>query len=114
MQINLKDFCEAIRGHNLTPAIDMESIELEGAYVSDMLSDVMGSAKPNQAWITIMKHLNTIAVASMTGVPVIIYSSGNVPEAPVIEKALEESVCLVSSGLPTFDIAGILYKLLGL
>ena len=114
MPINLKDFSDAIQGHNLTPGIASESIDLEGAYVSDMLSDVMGSAKSNQAWITIMKHLNTIAVASMTGIPVIVYSSGNVPEAPVIEKALEENVCLISSGLPTFAIAGILYKLLGL
>lgn len=111
--ISLKEYLDAIDGVNHTPAIDPASIEIGGAYVSDMLSDVMGSAKPDQAWITIMKHLNVIAVASMTGVPAIVFSKGNTPDAPVADKALEEGICLISSPLSTFELAGILYKLLG-
>lgn len=114
MPIKLKEYLEAIHGQSLTPAISCEGVELVGAYVSDMLSDVMGSGKEGLAWITIMKHLNVIAVASMTGIPVIVFSKGNVPEAAVIEKAIEEEICLVTSPLTTFELAGILYKLLGL
>jgi serine kinase of HPr protein (carbohydrate metabolism regulator) len=110
--IKLSEFIAAIKGNNHTPALDPEAIEIGGAYVSDMLSDVMGSAKPDEAWITIMKHLNVIAVASMTGVPAIIFSKGNTPDATVCDKALEESICLVSSRLSTFELAGILYKML--
>jgi len=80
--------------------------------VCDMLSDVMGSAKPKQAWITIMKHLNVIAVASMTGIPVIVFSKGNQPEEAVIDKATEEGIALISSPLPTFELAGKLYQML--
>lgn len=108
--LKLNDYIKLIKGVNHTPALSTDSIELEGAYVSDMLSDVMGSAKPNQAWITIMKHLNVIAVASMTGIPVIVFSKGNQPDAAVIDKATEESIVLISSSLPTFDLAGILYQ----
>jgi predicted transcriptional regulator len=103
-----------IDGVNHTPAIDPETINITDAYVSDMLSDVMGSAKPDQAWITIMKHLNVIAVASMTGIPVIIFAKGNTPDDAVCDKALEESICLISSKLDTFRLAGLLYKALKL
>ncbi|HQB98634.1 MAG TPA: hypothetical protein PKZ46_06835, partial [Candidatus Cloacimonadota bacterium] len=85
---------------------------INGAYVSDMLSDVMGSAKPGQAWITIMKHLNVIAVASMTGIPAIIFAKGNTPDEAVCDKALEEGICLISSNLDTFRLSGILYRVL--
>lgn len=102
----------ALQGVNHTPAINPESIEITGGYVCDMLSDVMGSAKPGQAWVTIMKHLNVIAVASMTGIPAIIFSKGVTPDANVIDKALEESICLISSPLDTFDVAGLTYRLL--
>ncbi len=103
---------KAIEGVNYTPALELSAIELEGAYVCDMLSDVMGSAKPKQAWITIMKHLNVIAVASMTGIPVIVLSKGNLPDAAVIDKATEEGIAIVCSPLPTYELAGILYKML--
>jgi len=108
----LSEYIAQIKGKNHTPAIDPDSIEISGAYVSDMLSVVMGSAKPGQAWITIMKHLNVIAVASMTGIPVIVFSKGNTPDEAVCDKALEEGICLVSSNHDTFSLSGILYKIL--
>lgn len=110
--INLNEYMKLIDGVNQTPALDPGQVNLDGAYVSDMLSDVMGSAKPNQAWITIMKHLNVIAVASMTGIPVIVFSKANQPDAAIIDKATEEGIVLVSSKLPTFELAGILYRML--
>lgn len=110
--INLNELMTAIQGVNHTPAINPDSVEITGGYVCDMLSDVMGSAKPGQVWVTIMKHLNVIAVASMTGVPVIVFSKGVTPDANVIDKALEESLCLISSPLDTFEVAGKLHRLL--
>ena len=110
--IKLIDYVTAINGINCTPALSLEGVEINGAYVCDMLSDVMGSAKSGQVWITIMKHLNVIAVASMTGIPAIIFAKGNEPEPLIIEKAIEEGILLISSKLPTFELAGILYKLL--
>lgn len=110
--ILLSDYLKEINGTNHTPALKPEEVELSGAYVCDMLSDVMGSAKPGQAWITIMKHLNVIAVASMTGIPAIIFAKGNVPDNAVIDKAIEENIVLISSPMPTFELSGIMYRLL--
>jgi serine kinase of HPr protein (carbohydrate metabolism regulator) len=110
--ILLSEYLKAINGTNHTPALKPAEVELNGAYVCDMLSDVMGSAKPGQAWITIMKHLNVIAVASMTGIPAIVFAKGNIPDAAVIDKATEENVLLISSPLSTFELAGKLYQML--
>ncbi len=110
--IKLSDYQAAINGSNHTPVLEPEEIRISGGYVSDMLSDVMGSAKPAQAWITIMKHLNVVAVASMTGVSAIIFAKGNLPDAAVIEKAQAEGICLLSSELDSFHLAGILYQML--
>ncbi|MEN6445392.1 MAG: hypothetical protein ABFC98_05035 [Candidatus Cloacimonas sp.] len=110
--INLNDYVLAIEGINFTPALKLDGISINGGYVCDMLSDVMGSAKEGQVWITIMKHLNVIAVASMTGIPAILFAKGIEPEKTVVDKAIEEGIILISSKLSTFDLAGILYKML--
>lgn len=106
----LKELLPLIQATNHTPALESADVELSGGYVCDMLSDVMGSAQPGQIWITIMKHLNVIAVASMTGIPAIIFAKGVSPDANVIDKATEEGIVLLSSPLDTFSISGIVYQ----
>lgn len=110
--IKIKDLLPLIQAANHTPALDPAEVEITGGYVCDMLSDVMGSAQPGQIWITIMKHLNVIAVASMTGVPAVIFAKGVTPDANVIDKATEEGILLLSSPLDTFSISGIVYQAL--
>jgi len=85
---------------------------ITGGYVSDLLSDVMGNAKEGNVWITIMKHLNVIAVASLADIPVIIFSKGTVPENAVIEKAKEKNIVLITTELTTFETCGKLYVFL--
>jgi len=109
--IYLNEVISSIEGKLETVNLNPESIEIEGGYVSDLLSDVMGNALKNQVWITIMKHLNVIAVASLAGIPAIIFSKNSTPDQTVIQKAEEEGIALISSPLSTFKIAGILYSL---
>lgn len=110
--LRLDEYLAAIDGVNHTPRLNPEEIVITDGYACDMLSDVMGSAKPGQAWITIMKHLNTVAVASMTGIPAIILAKGGVPDAAVVDKASDEGICVITSPFDTFRLAGLLYLLL--
>jgi len=110
--IKLHEIMHKIEGTNLTPTIDPANIDIGGGYVSDMLSDVMGSARDGFAWITIMKHLNVIAVASMTGIAAIVFAKSSTPDNAVIEKAVSEGICLISSPKSAFELAGILYQML--
>jgi predicted transcriptional regulator len=108
MGISLKMFVEAIEGEILAPSINFEDQMINDGYVSDLLSDVMGSAKENQVWITIMKHLNSVAVASLVNIPCVVFAKGVKPEQDVIKKAVEENICLVSSKHSSFTICVIL------
>lgn len=112
MAVSLKEFTETIQGQVVAQVENMDQIFIEGGYVSDLLSDVMGNAKDNQVWITIMKHLNVIAVAALANMPCVCFSNGVTPDQPVIQKANNENICLISSPLSTFEIAGKLYQLL--
>ena len=39
--------------------------EVESGYVCDLLSWVMAKGAPGCAWITVMNHMNVIAVATL-------------------------------------------------
>jgi serine kinase of HPr protein (carbohydrate metabolism regulator) len=113
MAVNLKDYLELIQAEIITPDVDISSVSIVDGYVSDMLSDVMGTAKEGQVWITIMRHMNTVAVASMTSIPCVVFAKGLKPDAAVIERAIQEEICLAVSDKQVFDLAGMLYKMLG-
>ena len=92
------------------PSADLNR-EVKGAYVSDMLSDVMGNAKDGFLWITIQVHINTIAVASLKNLSGIILVNSRVPAEDTLKKAIEENIPIMSTPLPAFDLVGMLYGL---
>lgn len=110
--INLVDYLAKIDHEIINPQVDINSVKIDSGYVSDLLSDVMGSAKEQMAWFTIMKHMNVIAVASMADIPCIVFAKDTTPEQVVIDKANEENIVLIKTPLPVFEAAGELYKLL--
>ena len=86
--------------------------EIQGGYVSDLLSDVMGNAKEGQVWITLQTHQNIIAVGSLKDISAIILVKGLVPESETITKSNAENIPVLSTTLDTFNIAGKLFELL--
>ena len=54
--------------------------EIAGAYVSDLLSDVIANAAVGDVWITLQLHVNIVAVASMKELSGIIIINGRQPE----------------------------------
>ncbi len=76
-----------------------------GAYACDLLSWVMGRAKADDAWITIMSNINIIAVASLSDVACIILADGVIPEKDVIELGIEKGVNILTSNKPIFETA---------
>jgi hypothetical protein len=86
--------------------------DISGAYVSDLLSDVMGNSKKGDVWITLQTHLNIVAVAGHAGLAGIIIVGNRQPQEAVLQKAESEKVTIMSTRLSTFETAGRLYKLL--
>ncbi len=79
--------------------------EVMGCYIGDLLSWVMGRAKGDEAWITIMSNINIIAVASLADVSCIILSEGVTVDGDIIETAKQKEVNILSSVLPSYETA---------
>jgi predicted transcriptional regulator len=85
---------------------------VEGAYTSDLLSDVIANAKRNQLWITLHSHQNIVAVALLKDLAGIIITSGHKPDKETIQKANEESLPIFGTKINSFELSGLLYNLL--
>ncbi|MDC7245714.1 MAG: iron-sulfur binding hydrogenase [Sphaerochaetaceae bacterium] len=67
---------------------------ITGGYTGDLLSDVMGNAEEGNVLITIQAHKNSVAVASLLGLPAIILCNGRTASDDMIEAAGEQSIAL--------------------
>jgi hypothetical protein len=82
--------------------------EIKDCYLSDLLSWVMAHAKEGDAWVTIMSHVNIIAVATLLDVALIIIPEGESVPEDTLAKANEEGVALVSTPLSAYQVAKVL------
>ncbi|MBR2770423.1 MAG: serine kinase [Bacteroidales bacterium] len=86
--------------------------EIDGCYISDLLSDVMGNAMEGNIWITLQTHKNVMAVASLKEMSCIILVKNLVPNDETIEQSNDEDLPILQTNLPTYEIAGLVYNLL--
>ena len=89
----------------------MES-EVTGGYVSDLLSDVIGNAGQGNIGITVQTHINIVAVAALKDIAAIVIVKGHLPDRDTIERSNIEKIPLLSTGLDSFTIAGLLFEIL--
>jgi hypothetical protein len=78
---------------------------IAGAYIGDLLSWVMGRARENNAWITIMSNVNVLAVASLADVSCIILCEGTVLDEDVLTTASEKGINVLSTELSSYETA---------
>ena len=79
--------------------------EINGAYIGDLLSWVMGKAQADNVWITIMSNINVIAVASLSDVACVLLAEDVTLENDVLNTAKEKGINVLSTSLSAFDIA---------
>ncbi|MDR2900792.1 MAG: hypothetical protein LBV20_04680 [Treponema sp.] len=92
---------------------DFEDSALTGAYTSDLLSDVMAHAKDGGALITIQAHKNTVAVATLVNISVIIVCNKRPIPDDMIEAAREEGVAILRTSENQYTVSGKLYAIIG-
>lgn len=85
---------------------------IDGVYIGDLLSWVMGSATSNDAWITIMSNINVLAVATLTDVSCVILAEGVSLEEEIIREANNKGINIVSTDLTAYNAALKLSELL--
>ncbi len=82
---------------------------IEGVYIGDLLSWVMGRAEADNAWITIMSNINVIAVATLADVSCIILAENVTADAELLKVANEKGVNILSSPLPAYESALLIH-----
>ena len=82
--------------------------EIDHAFIGDLLSWVMGHAKSDDAWITILGHPNIIAVALLRELSCVIIAHDAQIQPETIIKANEEEFLILKSSLSAFEITKIL------
>lgn len=86
--------------------------EVQGGYVSDLLSDVMGNADAGSIWITLQNHKNVMAISSLKELAAVILVKGIEPEVDTVAQSNQEGIPVLGTNLSTFEVAGKLYGLI--
>jgi predicted transcriptional regulator len=86
------------------------SNNIDGGYVSDLLSDVMGHADAGSVWVTLQNHKNVMAIASLKEVAAIILVKGIKPEDDTAEQSNQEGIPILGTDMETYEIVGRLYQ----
>ncbi len=82
--------------------------EIDGVYIGDLLSWVMGRAREGDAWITIMSNRNIVAVATLADTACILLAEGVQPDEGVAELAEQKGVNLLLCDGSAYDTALLL------
>ncbi len=103
--MKLLDFAEKLQLEIMTEKDEDIELDINGAYVGDLLSIVMGKAKEKNVWITIQTHLNILAVAELIDISVIIIAEDMEISDDTINKAKEIGMPLLKSKEDAYKIA---------
>jgi predicted transcriptional regulator len=89
---------------------ELQDVEVQGAFVSDMVSDVMAGAKPGSLWITTQTHKNVVAAANLVDVAAVVVTSGRAVADEVIEMANRADLTILTTDLDTYALVGQLHE----
>ena len=93
-------------------AVPEEEREINGVYIGDLLSWVMGRAESGNVWITIMSNVNVIAVATLADVAFILLAEGVTLEKDLCQTAEQKGINVYSSSKTAYELAACLADLL--
>ena len=79
--------------------------EIDGVYIGDLLSWVMGNANPGNVWITIMSNINIAAVATLTDASCILLAEGVSPDPDALAAAEAKGINILSTPLSAYEAA---------
>lgn len=80
-----------------------KSKTVEGYYAGDLLSWVMGNAKPGSVWLTIMTNINVLAVASLLDLACVVICENSAIDGDIINTAKEKGINILRTPLPVYD-----------
>jgi len=91
---------------------NFESSDVQGVYTSDLLSDVLANGRDTNVLVTIQAHKNTVAVATVVDITLIIICNNRPLIDDMISAAAEAKIGVVRTNLSQFEVSGRLWQAL--
>jgi predicted transcriptional regulator len=96
---------------DLKPLSKFDHRDVDGVFISDMVSDVMAGAKSGNLWLTVQTHKSIVPAANLVDVSAIVITSGKAVPQETVQLASKFNIAILSTDLPTFELVGKLYQL---
>ena len=100
----ITEIAELVCGKILTKNYK-DKFEVQGAFVGDLMSDVLSTIRPEAVLITGLNHPQVIRTALIADASMVIIARGKEPSSEMIELAENEQMPLISSPLGLFEIS---------
>lgn len=107
--MKLSDIIELINGRMVTSGHDTQ-VELNCAFASDLMSDVLTLDKDNVLLITGLANTQAVRTAEMSDINTLILARNKKASNEMIELANENGINIIESEWTVFKISGELYK----
>lgn len=78
---------------------------------SDLHGYALSKLNENDVWITIVSHINTLAVAKQKNIACIIIADGIKPSNEILKIAEEHKITILTSTYPVYETALIIRKI---
>ncbi|MDR1944197.1 MAG: transcriptional regulator [Synergistaceae bacterium] len=85
------------------------SLEIDSAFASDLMSDVLAFCAPGAFLITGLTNIQIVRTAQMLDIPAVLFVRGKSPLEETISLARDADIPLILSGRNMFHTCGILY-----
>jgi hypothetical protein len=103
---HIKEFlkCQLISSVDVDPDIDIQF-----AYASDLMSDILVAVKPGSLLLTGLTHNQVIRTSKVAATSAIVFVRDKKPNAETIELASQYNIPILATKLSMFDACGILF-----
>ena len=102
---------ELVEKTGLNSLNEYKDEEIEGVYISDMVSDIITGAKANGILVTLQTHKSLIAAANLVDVAAIVFVRGKRPAGDVVELATKAGIGLFVIDADTWSFTMRLHEL---
>lgn len=107
--MTISNIARAING-KIRCGEDKLSANIDYAFASDLMSDVLTVQKENILLITGLANNQAIRTAEMSDVLCIVFARGKTVGDDIIELARESNIVIIESPYSCFKVSGELYK----
>ena len=108
--MTVKELAEKLGAEIITGKNSLDR-EVDGCYIGDLLSWVMGRAEMDNVWLTVMGNINTIAVATLADVSCIVLTENVALDANAKARAVMQDVAILKTEENSYQTAIKIYKL---